>query len=192
MDGSIEDLWPFNEECTARAIFDSNIPIISAVGHETDFTIADFVSDLRAPTPSAAAELAVPDIEEIKLKLETYRNRYKNALKKKTELMKLRYEKIKASKVFTDPLAKVKEQYIELDSKIKRLENSTINKVKDLKTRAVDTISRLDTLSPLKTLTRGYTIAEKENKSIKSAKELKKDDIINLKFIDGNIETKVI
>ena len=192
MDGSIEDLWPFNEECTARAIFDSNIPIISAVGHETDFTIADFVSDLRAPTPSAAAELAVPDIEEIKLKLETYRNRYKNALKKKTELMKLRYEKIKASKVFTDPLAKVKEQYIERDSKIKRLENSTINKVKDLKTRAVDTISRLDTLSPLKTLTRGYTIAEKENKSIKSAKELKKDDIINLKFIDGNIETKVI
>lgn len=106
--------------------------------------------------------------------------------------MKLRYEKTMASKVFTDPTAKIKEQYLELDIKIKRLENSAINKVKDLKTRAVDTISRLDTLSPLKTLTRGYTIAEKDGKTLKSSKELIKNDIVNLKFIDGKIETKVI
>ena len=187
--GSIEDLWPFNEEITARAIYNSKIPVISAVGHETDFTIADFVADLRAPTPSAAAELAVPDIEE---KIETYRNRYKNALKKKIEYMKLRYEKCMASKVFTDPTSKIKELYIEIDNHIKVLENATINKIKDLKTTAVEVISKLDTLSPLKTLTRGYAIAEKDKKSIKSVEELQKDDIIDLKFIDGNIQTKVI
>ena len=190
--GSIEDLWPFNEEVTARAIYNSKIPIISAVGHETDFTIADFVADLRAPTPSAAAEFAVPDIEEINIKLDTYKNRYKNALKKKIEYMKLRYEKCIASKIFTDPTSKIKELYIELDNQVKLLENNMINKIKDLKTSAVKTISRLDTLSPLKTLTRGYSIAEKNKKSIKSVKELKKNDIIDLKFIDGKIETKVI
>ena len=190
--GSIEDLWPFNEEITARAIYNSKIPIISAVGHETDFTISDFVSDLRAPTPSAAAELAVPDIKEVNIKLDTYRNRYKNALKKKIEYMKLRYEKCMASKVFKDPTAKIKELYIQLDTQIKLMQNTISNKIKDLRTNAVEAISKLDTLSPLKTLTRGYAIAEKDQKSIKSVKELKKDDIINLKFIDGNIETKVI
>lgn len=190
--GSIEDLWPFNEEITARAIYNSKIPVISAVGHETDFTIADFVADLRAPTPSAAAELAVPDASEINMKIETYRNRYKNALKKKIEYMKLRYEKCMASKVFTDPTAKIKELYIELDNQIKRLENVTTNKVKDLKSNSIEIISKLDTLSPLKTLTRGYAIAEKDKKSVKSIKDVKKDDIINLKFIDGNIDTKVI
>lgn len=190
--GSIEDLWPFNEEITARAIYNSKIPVISAVGHETDFTIADFVADLRAPTPSAAAELAVPDASEINMKIETYRNRYKNALKKKIEYMKLRYEKCMASKVFTDPTSKIKELYIELDNQIKRLENVTTNKVKDLKSSSIEMISKLDALSPLKTLTRGYAIAEKDKKSVKSIKDIKKDDIINLKFIDGNIDTKVI
>ena len=190
--GSIEDLWPFNEEVTARAIYNSRIPIISAVGHETDFTISDFVSDLRAPTPSAAAELAVPDIEEINIKLETYRNRYKNALKKKIEYMHMRYQKCMASRVFTDPTSKIKELYIQLDNQIKLIENIATNQIKDLRAKSIELISKLDTLSPLKTLTRGYAIAEKDKKSIKSVKELKKDDIINLKFIDGNVETKVV
>lgn len=190
--GSIEDLWPFNEEVTARAIYNSRIPIISAVGHETDFTISDFVSDLRAPTPSAAAELAVPDIEEINIKLETYRNRYKNALKKKIEYMNMRYQKCMASRVFTDPTSKIKELYIQLDNQIKLLENIATNQIKDLRAKSIELISKLDTLSPLKTLTRGYAIAEKDKKSIKSVKELKKDDIIKLKFIDGNVNTKVI
>ena len=190
--GSIEDLWPFNEEITARAIFNSKIPIISAVGHETDFTIADFVADLRAPTPSAAAELAVPDIAELKRKIETYNQRYKISLKKKIEFMKMRYQKCMASKVFTDPTSRIKEEYIKLDLKIKEMENLIITKVKDLKNTAIETISKLDTLSPLKTLTRGYVIAQKEGKALKSIKNLEKDDIINLRFIDGEKQTKVL
>lgn len=190
--GSIEDLWPFNEEITARAIYNSKIPIISAVGHETDFTIADFVADLRAPTPSAAAELAVPDIEEIKKKLETYNQRYKISLKKKIKFMKLRYQKSMSSKAFTDPTAKIKEQYINLDIIIKNLENLITNKVKDSKTKSIELISKLDTLSPLKTLTRGYSIVQKNGKTIKSVKELKTNDMLGIRFTDGEVKTKVL
>ena len=190
--GSIEDLWPFNEEITARAIYNSKIPIISAVGHETDFTIADFVADLRAPTPSAAAELAVPDIEEIKKKLETYNQRYKISLKKKIEFMKLRYQKSMSSKAFTDPTAKIKEQYINLDIIIKNLENLITNKVKDSKTKSIELISKLDTLSPLKTLTRVYSIVQKNGKTIKSVKELKTNDMLGIRFTDGEVKTKVL
>ena len=190
--GSIEDLWPFNEEIVARAIYNSKIPIISAVGHETDFTIADFVADLRAPTPSAAAELAVPDMQEVVLKIENYNKRLKNSLQKKIEYMKLRYAKCMASKVFTDATARIKEQYINLDLKIKSLENSIKLKVKDLKTKEVELISKLDTLSPLKTLSRGFCVAKLNEKTIKSYKSLKTNDIIDLKFADGEAKTKVI
>ena len=192
MAGSIEDLWPFNEEVTARAIYDSKIPIISAVGHETDFTIADFASDLRAPTPSAAAELAVPDIEEIKLKLQTYNKRYKIALTKKIEFMNLRYQKCMASRVFKEPTAKIKDLYVELDKNVKSLETAISNKVKDVRTKSVELISKLDTLSPLKTLTRGYTIASFNGKNVKSIKDVKKDDIIDLRFTDGSIKSKIV
>lgn len=190
--GSIEDLWPFNEEVTARAIYESKIPIISAVGHETDFTIADFVADLRAPTPSAAAELAQADVGEIKQKIITYQNRYKTALIKKIEIMKLRYNKTMASRVFTAPLARVNEQYQNLDLIIKKLENVIKEKINECKNKEIELISKLDTLSPLKTLTRGYSIVEKDDKIIKSVKELKTNDILDLKFTDGKVKTKVI
>ena len=190
--GSIEDLWPFNEESTARAIYESEIPIISAVGHETDFTIADFVADLRAPTPSAAAELAQADIYEIKVKLQTYQNRYKNALKKKIEYMKLRYNKTMASRVFTAPLQSINEQYLNIDIKIKKLENMIKIKLNESQNKQVELISKLDALSPLKTLTRGYCLAEENGKIQRSAKNLKTNDIINLKFFDGEKLAKII
>ena len=190
--GSLEDLWPFNEEVVARAIFESELPIISAVGHETDFTIADFVADLRAPTPSAAAELAVSDIEEIKLKLYNYNNRFKLALKKKVELMRMRYEKCMASRAFKEPLQRVNEQYIRVDMLVKSLQNSVINKYKDRKNELLTLIAKLDSLSPLKTLTRGYCIAQSEGKAIKSVKDIKMDEEIELRFVDGKKKAKVL
>ena len=190
--GSLEDLWPFNEEIVAKAIYNSELPVISAVGHETDFTIADFVADLRAPTPSAAAELAVPNIADVELKLNTYQNRFRRALKKKTELMRLRYEKCMNSRVFKDPLQKVNENYMLIDRYVKSIQNSIIAKYKDKKLEAIKLYSKLDALSPLKTLARGYSIAEKDGKIVHKASELKKGDKLTLRFEDGKINTEVL
>ena len=190
--GSLEDLWPFNEEIVARAIYDSELPVISAVGHETDFTIADFVADLRAPTPSAAAELAVPNIADIKLKLEGYDNRYKLALKKKVEFMKLRYEKCMNSRVFKEPLQKINEKYILIDMKVKTMQNSISNIYNNKKTNMIKHIAKLDALSPLKTLTRGYSIVQANGKIVKSVEELKKDEEIDIRLVDGQARAKVL
>ena len=190
--GSLEDLWPFNEEIVARAIYNSEIPIISAVGHETDFSISDFVADLRAPTPSAAAELAVPDIYEIKQKINIYQNRLRLTLIKKVEIMKLRYEKCMSSRVFKEPLRSINDNYLKIDSYIKRLENTIKAKQKEEKTKYIELISKLDTLSPLKTLTRGYSITEHNNKVIKSAKELNAGDKIDIRFVDGKRKAEIL
>jgi len=189
--GSLEDLWPFNEEIVAHSIYNSEIPIISAVGHETDFTIADFVADLRAPTPSAAAELAVPDIYEVKRKIETYQDRLRNSLIKKLELMNLRYEKCMSSSVFKEPLRNINDNYLKVDTYIKKLENIIKTKQKEEKTKYIELIAKLDALSPLKTLYRGYSITEKNNKVIKSKEELKTNDLIEIRFIDGKKEAIV-
>ena len=190
--GSLEDLWPFNEEIVARAIYDSELPIISAVGHETDFTIADFVADLRAPTPSAAAELAVTDISELEYNINLFQRRLRMALKRKTEIMRLRYEKCLNSKVYKEPLQKISDYYLEIDRLIKSIENSTVKKLKDSKLEATKLITKLDTLSPLKTLTRGYCLTESNGNVITKAEELKKDMEIDLKFQDGTAKAKVI
>ena len=190
--GSLEDLWPFNEEIVARAIYDSELPIISAVGHETDFTIADFVADLRAPTPSAAAELAVPNISDVMIKLESYNNRYKLALKKKVEFMRLRYEKCMNSRVFKEPTQKINEKYMLIDIKVKSIQNSITKIYNEKKTNMIKEISKLDALSPLKTLTRGYSIVQINNSIIKSVKQLKKDDEIDIRLIDGKTRAKII
>ena len=190
--GSLEDLWPFNEEIVARAIYNSEIPVISAVGHETDFTIADFVSDLRAPTPSAAAELAVPNCSEIQLKLKTYENRLKNALYKKVEVMKLRYEKCMKSEAYTSPLQKINEYYMLIDKNEKALENKIQVILKEKKAYMIEWISKLDALSPLKTLSRGYSIVQKDNKIVKTVKELKHGDSIKIRLTDGEKEAKIL
>lgn len=189
--GSLEDLWPFNEEIVARAIYSSKLPIISAVGHETDFTIADFVADLRAPTPSAAAELAVPDTYELKQKIINYKNRYRVSLKKRIELMKLRYEKCMKSRAFTDPMRKIRDTNIILDSYVQKMENKIKSIQKDSKTKFVELVTKLDTMSPLKTLTRGYSIVEKDGKIIKKSEQLKENDEINIRFSDGKRKAKI-
>ena len=184
--GSLEDLWPFNDEIVARAIYDSELPIISAVGHETDFTIADFVADLRAPTPSAAAELAVANIDDVRETLKLYNNRYKVALKKKIELMRLSYEKCMARPAYKNPTQKINEQYMVIDMKVKALQNSMMLKLKEAKTSFVKETAKLDSLSPLKTLTRGYSIVtEQDGKIIKSVNDLNSGEKVNLRFSDG-------
>lgn len=188
--GSIEDLWPFNEEIVARAIFQSKLPVISAVGHETDFTISDFVADLRAPTPSAAAELAVPNVVELKEKLDKYNNRFGIALTKRVELMRLQYAKVMNLKVFKEPLFRIQDEYLKLDKNIKTIYDKTVEKYKQANFEFKNIIAKLDTLSPLKTLLRGYAIAQIEGKVVKSVKKLSNKDEINLKFIDG--EAKAI
>ena len=190
--GSLEDLWPFNEEIVARAIYDSELPIISAVGHETDFTIADFVADLRAPTPSAAAELAIPDVYELKQKINQYQNRYRMALKKKIEFMRLRYEKCMKSRAFTDPTRKIKDEYVIIDTFVKRLEMKIRNIQKEKINQYIALTTKLDTMSPLKTLTRGYSLVEKDNEIVKSAKQLHLDDEIKIRFFDGEKMAKIL
>ncbi len=190
--GSLEDLWPFNEEIVAHSIYNSKIPIVSAVGHETDFSISDFVADLRAPTPSSAAELTVPDIYELKQKNNIYQNRLRQSLLKKVEIMRLRFEKTMSSRIFKEPLRNINDQYLRVDANIKKLENAIRNKQKEINEQYIELVSKLDTLSPLKTLTRGYSFTEKEGKMVKSVKELNVGDKITIKLVDGQSEAQII
>lgn len=191
--GSLEDLWPFNEEITARAIYESEIPIISAVGHETDFTIADFVADLRAPTPSAAGELAVPDVLEVRWKLENINKRLANSLRKKVENMRIKYDNLKNSRALKNPYDALRQKMIVCDNLYKNIENNFSLKVKDRHIKLVGLIGRLENLSPLKTMLRGYSIVENlDGKVIKSVNELSKDDEISIRLNDGKRKAKIL
>ena len=192
--GSLEDLWPFNEECVARAIYNSEIPIISAVGHETDFSISDFVSDLRAPTPSAAAELAVPNINDVIYTISNQEMRLKTALKKKIQIINLRYEKCMSRSAFKNPMQKINEKEMRLDINVKNIVTMANNIINKYNITLVKNITKIDSLSPLKTLARGYSIVEKNDKNgkiIKSVGQIKKDETINIKLIDGKFEAVV-
>ncbi len=190
--GSLEDLWPFNEEIVAKAIYKSEIPIISAVGHETDYSISDFVADLRAPTPSAAAELAVPNISDVIYTINSYENSYKIALKKKVELMKLHYEKCMNLRVFKEPMQRINEKSLILDINVKSITNNIQKKLESNKNNFAQVVSKIDALSPMKTLTRGYSITQKDNKIIKKAADLKKGDNISITFSDGNVNANIL
>ena len=190
--GSLEDLWPFNEEIVARAIYASDIPIISCVGHEVDFTIADFVADLRAPTPSVAAEIVAKSRTDLEEKLSMIKNRLVNNIK---NIVKLYDEKIKYFKncrALSKPyeIYQEKIQYIdELREKlVLNINNLILNKQQNLKLNA----QKLDLLSPLKTLSRGYSVCFKEGKVIKKTEQVFKDDILDINLSNGVIKTKVI
>ena len=150
------------------------------------------MADLRAPTPSAAAELAVADVEDLKYSINLYQRRLKMSLKRKTEFMRLRFEKVMNSRVYKEPLSRINDYYLRIDRCLKSIENSSIKKLKDCKLEAAKAITKLDTLSPLKTLTRGYCLTESDGKVITKAEELKIGMEVDLRFQDGNAKAKVI
>lgn len=233
--GSIEDLWNFNEEALARCIYDLKTPIITGVGHETDFTLVDYVSDLRAPTPTAAAVVAVPSQKELLSHLENKIMQLSNVMRKTIYLEKQKLEKYTHSYVFTDPSRIFETKFMKLDNVHLKLNNYKIrikqksryemhkkviqlntlikqkqlietknisnkqellkncfeNYLKNKKTSFSYCIEKLDLLSPLKTLQRGYIISKKNDAIIKSVKDLHRDDTITLVYTDGEKEVIV-
>ena len=190
--GSIEDLWAFNEEIVARAIFESKIPIISAVGHEIDFTIADFVSDLRAPTPTGAAEMAVPTISDVKFMINQLTLRTNKCMNNIIEIKKNKLNAIKDSFILKNPLSiyEIKEQKLDMliDNLNKNVKNILVNKNHELVLLA----NTLKLVNPLNILDRGYSVVKKDNKVIKDIKDIKKEDNIDIRIKNGNIKAKVL
>ena len=185
--GSIEDLWAFNSEILARKIYESPIPVISAVGHETDFTICDFVADLRAPTPSAAAELVVPDINEIYGFLNKRGDALKNALLSKYNLNKAKFQSVCEKQIFAKPEKLIQQREEQLDYLTEKLVIAFTTTLKNQQSRLSNAASKLDALSPLKVLSRGYSIAEIDNKPITSINDAEKGDKLTLKLNDGKL-----
>ena len=212
--GSIEDLWPFNEEDVAYAIYNSKIPIISSVGHEVDFTICDFVADLRAPTPSGAAEISVPD----QLELLNYLNRLNNQNKTSlNQLLKHKIESLKrieSSYVLRDPLRlteskskrldyvteklallnpinRLKQSAIDLSRTVKRLNDYYERYLLEKQNNFVFSINKLELLNPLAIMSKGYSVTKKDGKVIKSVDVVKIDDKIDILVSDGIINTIV-
>ncbi len=213
--GSIEDLWPFNEEIVARAIYECKIPVISAVGHEIDFTIADFVADLRAPTPTGAAEMAVPQLSDMINYLKQVSIRLNNTILNKVNKERKKLESITSRNIFKNPLVIYQTKEMIFDNILEKLKYSISNlvntkekelitiknsyilknpyKLLDVKSnKYLQIISKLEPLNPISTLKRGYSIAKHNDKVIKSIKEVKKGDIINISINDGDIDAKVI
>ena len=212
--GSIEDLWCFNEEIVARAIYDLDVPVISAVGHEIDFTISDFVADLRAPTPTGAAEMAVPDIRDITKLLTQLEIRSFNGINNIISIRKEKLKKLSESFVLKNPITmyEIKEEkfdnlferlinsYRNLitnnSNRIELLNNKLINNINskyiDDKNRFIKVLSKLEVLNPLLTIKRGYSIVRKDNKVITKTKDLKKNDKVEIELTDGKVNMEVL
>ncbi len=189
--GSIEDLWAFNEEIVARAVFESRIPIISAVGHETDYTICDFVADLRAPTPSAAAELAVPDKLELKGELLSYKQQLLSSAREAINKQRAIINLIEKNEVLRNPVSKIQDKRKDLVYLSEKIENLTFNALNHGKKQVGVLAGKLDALSPLGVVARGYVLAEKDDKLVKSINDVAIDDDVSLKVSDGVITVKV-
>jgi len=186
--GSIEDLWAFNEEVTARAIADSDIPVVSAVGHETDFTIADFVADLRAPTPSAAAELVVPSQFELRDKLSSMLSRLYYAFNKGIENRRMKLRAFMQSTSFRNPMDMIYRNRMLLDQLDRQLEKNILYKIEHAKKSFGLLCGNLDALSPLAVLARGYAIVKNESSSIvKSVSGINEGDKLDIQLSDGSI-----
>lgn len=190
--GSIEDLWSFNEECVARAIYGSRIPIVSAVGHEIDFTIADFVADLRAPTPSAAAELVVPSQIELSEKFgNVYRRLYACAARI-IEKNRMQVKYLAGSAPLKNPISKIDDSRMRLDSVCRAFENVCDKNLSEKKQSLKVLTTKLEALSPLSSLNRGFAVAKKDNCVIKSVSEVTGGDKIEILVSDGSISAEVI
>lgn len=189
--GSIEDLWSFNSERLARRIFDAKTPIISAVGHETDFTICDFVSDMRAPTPSAAAELAVPDVRELYLRLDSYVGRISNSLERRMELAEERLAVLYSRLVD----GKLEYYFSDLSDEIaynkKTLVNSIIQKLERDSGRFITLSEKLSALNPLSILKRGYSLTIKESGELVAVENVHPGEIVTIKINNGKIKAEV-
>ncbi len=213
--GSIEDMWCFNDENVAYAIYNCKIPVISAVGHEIDFTISDFVADLRAPTPTGAAELAVPNKLDVINYIEQLKIRNKKVMRNKLDFLNQKLLEITNKYILKNPISiyEVKEQQFDtilekLKYNMKNLYNYKEKKylnitssfifkepkklIDNKKNKYLQIISKLETLSPLLTIKRGYSIVKKDNKVIKSVKDTKKSDKLTLDLSDGNINVEVL
>lgn len=190
--GSIEDLWAFNEEIVADAIYKCEIPIISAVGHEIDFTISDFVSDLRSPTPTAAAELAVPNTIDIINNINQMKLRLGKSINNKLEVNKSKLNALVNSYVLRNPkgLYEIKAQ--KLDILIDKLEANITRVFESKSMRYISVIDKMEALNPIRTLKRGYTITRYNDQTINNIDNLKKDDLLETEFENGKVISKIM
>lgn len=190
--GSIEDLWAFNDERVARAIYASELPVISAVGHEPDVTISDYVADARASTPSNAAEIVVPDQRDIREALESFGIRQDQALRKKLMSLSQQLDAYRSKRVMTDPAAHIDNRRISLDHARDRLVAAEERNLASAQQRFVGLAAALDAMSPLRVLGRGYAIAEDgQGRAIKSVKSLSPGDALTVELCDGRADCLV-
>jgi exodeoxyribonuclease VII large subunit len=188
----MEDLWAFNDEVLARTVAASKIPVISAVGHETDFTICDFAADLRAPTPSAAAELAVPETEDIKRRLENINVRNRTNIQNKIALHRSRLEQIRSVGIISSPERLLDGRRMNVIYCSEKLGRFYADKCNEGKVRLAKTAAKLEALNPLGIISRGYSaVTDKGGSVIRSVSELKRGDSLRVRFADGEAEATV-
>lgn len=189
--GSVEDLWAFNDEALARTVAASRIPVISAVGHESDFTICDFVADRRAPTPSAAAELAVPETGELSRALRGYTERMENAVLGRVARERERVQRLSASRVLTSPERYIDDCRMRVGDLTLRLDRAAEQCVTAARSDFLRLAAQLDALNPLSILTRGYAVAKRGDVPVRSVSELKTGDALRLTLSDGEADVTV-